>query len=52
MSENNIKSAFHAAELVLFNQHKVLVHMPNFEEKDCELSYDLNNDLETSVVKP
>ena len=49
MSANNITSAFRAVGLVPFNCCKVLIRMPTFQEKDCELDLELesNKDITT-----
>ena len=53
MSVNNIISAFRTAGLIPFNRRKVLVRMPNFQEKDCESDHESDgDDLTTDVVDP
>ena len=53
MSVNNIISAFRKVGLIPFNRRKVLVRMPNFQEKDCESDHESDgDDLTTDVVDP
>ena len=50
MSTSNIISAFRTAGLIPFNRHKVLIHMPNFQERDCESDQEIYDEMTLTAM--